>query len=213
MAGQPVMNIQLHQGDLPDGLDLGTSVAIDTETMGLHPHRDRLCLVQLSAGDGNCHLVRIPAVPPSAKAEATNLKRLLTDSRVTKLFHFARFDIAALKHACGVTTRPVYCTKTASRLVRTFTDRHGLKDLCKDLLGIELKKEQQSSDWGAPDLSQEQLRYAAADVTHLHALRDKLDEMLAREGRTYLSQACFDFLPTRAELDLAGWAEVDIFAH
>ena len=207
------MNIRLHQGDLPDGLDLGTSVAIDTETMGLNPHRDRLCLVQLSAGDGNSHLVRIPPVPRGTLIEAPNLKRLLSDARVIKLFHFARFDIAALKNALGVMARPIYCTKTASRLVRTFTDRHGLKDLCKDLLGVELKKEQQTSDWGAPDLSQEQLRYAATDVAHLHALKAKLDEMLAREGRTALAQACFDFLPARAELDLAGWAEVDIFAH
>lgn len=204
------MNIHLHQGDLPDGLDLGNSIAIDTETMGLNPHRDRLCLVQLSAGDGTCHLVRIP---PSPQLGAPNLKRLLADRAVIKLFHFARFDIAALKHALGVTTQPIYCTKTASRLVRTFTDRHGLKDLCKELLGIELKKEQQSSDWGAVELTQEQLRYAAADVLHLHALKATLDAMLAREGRTALAQACFDFLPMRAELDLAGWAEVDIFAH
>jgi ribonuclease D len=207
------MNIHLHQGDLPDGIDLGNSVAIDTETMGLNPHRDRLCLVQLSAGDGNCHLVRIPPTPRGTLVAAPNLKRLLTDARVIKLFHFARFDIAALKNALGVMAQPIYCTKTASRLVRTFTDRHGLKDLCKDLLGIELKKEQQTSDWGAPDLNQEQLRYAATDVVHLHALKAKLDEMLAREGRTSLAQACFDFLPARAELDLAGWAEVDIFAH
>ena len=207
------MNVHLHQGDLPDGLDLGNSVAIDTETMGLNPHRDRLCLVQLSAGDGNCHLVRIPPTPRGTLVAAPNLKRLLTDARVIKLFHFARFDIAALKHALGVMAQPIYCTKTASRLVRTFTDRHGLKDLCKDLLGIELKKEQQTSDWGAPELTQEQLRYAATDVVHLHALKAKLDEMLAREGRTSLAQACFDFLPARAELDLAGWAEVDIFAH
>jgi len=207
------MNIRLHQDDLPDGLDLGASVAIDTETMGLNPHRDRLCLVQLSAGDGNCHLVRIPPTPRGTLVAAPNLKRLLSDARVIKLFHFARFDIAALKHALGVMARPIYCTKTASRLVRTFTDRHGLKDLCKDLLGIELKKEQQTSDWGAPELTQEQLRYAATDVVHLHALKAKLDEMLAREGRASLAQACFDFLPARAELDLAGWAEVDIFAH
>jgi ribonuclease D len=213
MSGQPPMTIKLHQGDLPDGLDFGPSVAIDTETMGLNPHRDRLCLVQLSAGDGNCHLVRIPPTPRGTLVAAPNLKRLLTDTRILKLFHFARFDIASLKHALGVMAQPIYCTKTASRLVRTFTDRHGLKDLCKDLLGIELKKEQQTSDWGAPDLSQEQLRYAATDVVHLHALKTKLDEMLAREGRTTLAQACFDFLPTRAELDLAGWAEVDIFAH
>jgi len=207
------MNIRLHQGDLPDGLDLGASIAIDTETMGLNPHRDRLCLVQLSAGDGNCHLVRIPPTTKGTPVAAPNLRRLLSDARVMKLFHFARFDIASLKHSLGVMAQPIYCTKTASRLVRTFTDRHGLKDLCKDLLGIELKKEQQTSDWGAPELTQEQLRYAATDVVHLHALKTKLDEMLAREGRTSLAQACFDFLPARAELDLAGWAEVDIFAH
>jgi ribonuclease D len=207
------MNIELHQGDLPDGIDFGASVAVDTETMGLNPLRDRLCLVQLSAGDGNCHLVRIAAAPPGTRAQAPNLVRLLANQQVAKLFHFARFDIAALKHSLGVMARPVYCTKTASRLVRTFTDRHGLKDLCKDLLGIELKKEQQSSDWGAPVLSEEQLRYAAADVVHLHALRAKLDEMLAREGRAALAQACFEFLPARAELDLAGWPDVDVFAH
>jgi len=207
------MNIRLHQGDLPDGLDFGASVAIDTETMGLNPHRDRLCLVQLSAGDGDCHLVRIPPAPKGALIAAPNLKRLLSDARILKLFHFARFDIAALKNALGVMAQPIYCTKTASRLVRTFTDRHGLKDLCKDLLGIELKKEQQTSDWGAPDLSQEQLRYAATDVVYLHALKTKLDEMLAREGRAALAQACFDFLPTRAKLDLQGWELEDIFSH
>ncbi len=191
------MNIRLHQGDLPDGLDLGASVAIDTETMGLNPHRDRLCLVQLSAGDGNCHLVRIAPTPHGTLVAAPNLKRLLSDARVIKLFHFARFDIAALKHALGVMAQPIYCTKTASRLVRTFTDRHGLKDLCKDLLGIELKKEQQTSDWGAPELTQEQLRYAATDVVHLHALMAKLDEMLAREGRTCAGPGLFRF-PARA---------------
>ncbi|MGH6958879.1 MAG: ribonuclease D [Dongiaceae bacterium] len=207
------MNIELHQGDLPAGLDLGATVAVDTETMGLNPWRDRLCLVQLSAGDGNCHLVRIPPAAAGQRTSAPNLAALLGNPRVTKLFHFARFDIAALKHALGVTTEPVYCTKTASRLVRTFTDRHGLKDLCKELLGIELKKEQQSSDWGAPELTPEQLRYAAADVLHLHALKTRLDEMLAREGRTALAEACFRFLPSRAELDLAGWPDIDIFAH
>jgi ribonuclease D len=206
------MNIKLHQGDLPGNLDLGPIVAIDTETMGLNPLRDRLCLVQLSAGDGDCHLVRIPP-PGEGGDEASNLKALIGSPQVLKLLHFARFDIAAMKHRFGVTCRPVYCTKTASRLVRTFTDRHGLKDLCKDLLGVELKKEQQSSDWGAAELTQEQLRYAAADVVHLHALKTKLDEMLAREGRAHLAQSCFDFLPVRAELDLAGWPEVDIFAH
>jgi ribonuclease D len=207
------MNIELHQGDLPAGLDLGRCVAIDTETMGLNPLRDRLCLVQLSAGDGVCHLVRIPPPMPGVPFTAPRLVALLGDPGVTKLFHFARFDIGALKHYLGVVTQPVYCTKTASRLVRTFTDRHGLKDLCKELLGVELKKEQQSSDWGAPELTQEQLRYAASDVLYLHALKAKLDDMLAREGRTALAEACFQFLPARAELDLAGWPDVDIFAH
>jgi ribonuclease D len=175
--------------------------------------RDRLCLVQLSAGDGKCHLVRIPPHTPGKPVNAPNLKALLANPKIGKLFHFARFDIAALKHHLGVTCKPVYCTKTASRLVRTFTDRHGLKDLCKDLLGIELKKEQQSSDWGAAELTQEQLRYAASDVLYLHQLKAKLDDMLAREGRSELAEACFRFLPVRAELDLAGWAEFDIFAH
>ncbi|MGH6829975.1 MAG: ribonuclease D [Methylocella sp.] len=207
------MSIELHQGDLPAGLDLGPLVAVDTETMGLNPMRDRLCLVQLSAGDGKCHLVRIPPMTAGKPIAAPNLKALLADARVTKLFHFARFDIATLRHHLGVACRPVYCTKTASHLVRTFTDRHGLKDLCKDLLGIELKKEQQSSDWGAADLTQEQLRYAASDVLYLHQLRAKLDDMLTREGRAQLAEACFRFLPVRAELDLAGWAEIDIFAH
>ena len=207
------MSIELHQGDLPAGLELGPLVAVDTETMGLNPMRDRLCLVQLSAGDGKCHLVRIPADGTGKAAAAPNLKALLADPEVTKLFHFARFDIATLMHHLGVTCRPVYCTKTASRLVRTFTDRHGLKDLCKDLLNIELKKEQQSSDWGAAELNQEQLRYAASDVLYLHQLKTKLDDMLAREKRAELAEACFRFLPVRAELDLAGWAEIDIFAH
>jgi ribonuclease D len=207
------VKIEVHTGDLPSGLDLGACVAVDTETMGLVPWRDRLCLVQLSAGDGNCHLVRIAPDASGHDAPTSNLKALLADDRVLKLFHFARFDIAALKQHFGVTCRPVYCTKTASRLVRTFTDKHGLKDLCKDLLGIELKKEQQSSDWGAQELTQDQLRYAATDVLHLHALKARLDEMLLREGRTELAEACFRFLPTRAELDLAGWSEVDIFAH
>lgn len=207
------MSIELHQGDLPTGLDLGPLVAIDTETMGLNPMRDRLCLVQLSAGDGKCHLVRMPAPAPGKPSHTPNLKAVLANGMITKLFHFARFDIAALKHHLGVTCKPVYCTKTASRLVRTFTDRHGLKDLCKDLLNIELKKEQQTSDWGAAELAPEQLRYAASDVLYLHQLKTKLDDMLAREGRTELADACFRFLPARAELDLAGWAEFDIFAH
>jgi len=177
--------------------------------MGLDPHRDRLCLVQLSAGDGVSHLVQFAA----GAYEAPNLKALLADDRVLKIFHFGRFDIAMLRRYLGVATAPVYCTKIASRLVRTFTDRHGLKDLVRELLGIELSKQQQSSDWGAPELTDEQLRYAAADVLHLHALKAKLDQMLAREGRTALAQACFDFLPTRALLDLGGWAAEDIFAH
>ena len=200
---------RLHRGDLADGINFGAAVAIDTEAMGLNPHRDRLCLVQLSAGDGNAHLVQFPA----GCYDAPNLKRLLTDRSVLKLFHFARFDIAIIHHYLGVMPQPLYCTKIASRLVRTFTDRHGLRDLCKDLLGVDLKKEQQSSDWGAASLSDEQLRYAASDVLHLHALKARLDEMLARERRTELAQSCFDFLPARALLDLAGWAEQDIFAH
>ena len=203
------MTVQLHQGDLPDGLDLGPVVAIDTETMGLNLARDRLCLVQLSAGDGAAHLVQVDRADP----RAPNLTRLLADERVLKIFHFARFDVAALKLTFGVTARPVYCTKIASRLVRTFTDRHGLKDLAKDLINVDLSKQQQSSDWGAAELSQEQLSYAASDVLHLHTLKARLDEMLAREGRTHLAAACFAFLPFRAELDLAGWADQDIFQH
>ncbi len=207
------MTIHLHQGDLPDDVALGAIVAIDTETMGLNPARDRLCLVQLSSGDGVCHAVQLPAKPAGTIHQAPNLARMLADESVLKLFHFARFDIAALRHGLGVTCRPVYCTKIASRLTRTFTDRHGLKDLCKDLLGVDLSKQQQSSDWGAAELSNEQLRYAASDVLHLHALRERLDAMLEREGRRGLAEACFRFLPARAELDLAGWAEFDIFQH
>ena len=203
------MSIHLHRGDLPADLDLGASVAIDTETMGLDPHRDRLCLVQLSAGDGVSHLVQFAA----GSFDAPRLTALLADPGVLKIFHFARFDVAVLQHYLGVVPRPIYCTKIASRLVRTFTDRHGLKDLCRDLLGIELSKQQQSSDWGAADLTDEQLRYAASDVLHLHALRARLDEMLAREGRLPLAEACFRFLPARALLDLAGWVQDDLFAH
>jgi ribonuclease D len=202
-------NTHLHRGDLPAGLDFGTSVAIDTETMGLDPRRDRLCLVQLSAGNGDCHLVQFA---PRAY-DAPRLKTLIADPQVLKIFHFGRFDIATLCQHLGVLARPAYCTKIASRLARTFTDRHGLKDLVRDLLGIELSKQQQSSDWGAPELSEEQLRYAASDVLHLHALKVRLDEMLAREGRAALAQACFDFLPTRALLDLGGWGAEDIFVH
>ncbi len=203
------MSVHLHRGDLPADLAFPGTVAIDTETMGLHPHRDRLCLVQLSAGDGVCHLVQLA----SGAYEAPRLKALLADPATVKLFHFARFDVAVLRHYLGVVTAPIYCTKIASKLVRTFTDRHGLKDLCKELLGVELSKQQQSSDWGAEDLTDEQLRYAASDVLHLHALRERLDAMLAREGRTELAAACFHFLPSRALLDLAGWPEEDIFAH
>lgn len=203
------MTITLHRGDLPADLSLGSVVAVDTETMGLNPHRDRLCLVQLSAGDGNAHLVQIPRGP----AKAPRLAALLADPKVLKLFHFGRFDIATLEHALGVRCEPVYCTKIAARLVRTFTDRWGLKDLCKELLGVDLSKQQQTSDWGAETLSEEQLAYAASDVLHLHALRAKLDALLAREGRTELAEAAFRFLPTRARLDVAGWPEVDIFEH
>jgi ribonuclease D len=203
------MKIHLHQGDLPDGLDLGKLVAIDTETLGLNPHRDRLCLAQLSAGDGVCHAVQFRA----GHFAAPNLKRLLGDPAVTKLFHFARFDVAMFRQYLDVITKPIYCTKIASKLVRTYTDRHGLKDLVRELLGIDLSKEQQSSDWGADELSEKQLAYAANDVAHLHALKEALDGMLAREGRSHLAKACFEFLPSRAELDLAGWEETDIFAH
>lgn len=200
---------QLHQNDLPGDLGFGESVAVDCETMGLNLARDRLCLIQLSAGDGTCHLVQFR----DADYRAPNLKALLADPAVTKLFHFARFDLAVIERHLGVACRPVYCTKTASRLVRTFTDRHGLKDLCKDLLGIEISKQQQTSDWGAAELTAEQLRYAASDVLYLHRLRVHLDDMLAREGRSELAEACFAFLPERARLDLAGWHDVDIFAH
>ena len=203
------MKIHLHKGDLPDRLNLGPVVAIDTETLGLNPFRDRLCLAQLSGGDGVCHAVQFAA----GQYEAPNLRRLLADPATTKLFHFARFDIAMFRRYLKVDCKPVYCTKIASKLVRTYTDRHGLKDLVRELLGVELSKEQQSSDWGASELSEKQLAYAANDVAHLHALKTALDAMLAREGRTHLAKACFDFLPSRAELDLAGWEEQDIFAH
>ena len=201
--------IHLHQGDLPDDVWLGNVVAIDTETMGLVPGRDRLCLVQLSSGDGSCHMVQFQ----KGRYDAPNLTRMLADPNVTKLFHFGRFDIAVLYAYLGVLARPVYCTKIASRLTRTFTDRHGLKDICRDLLGVELNKQQQSSDWGSPDLTPEQMRYAASDVLYLHALKAKFDVLLERESRLGLATACFEFLPTRAALDLAGWAEQDIFSH
>ncbi|WP_422368986.1 ribonuclease D [Pelagibius sp.] len=201
--------IHLHRGDLPSGLDFGRAVAVDSETMGLDLPRDRLCLLQLSAGDGVCHLVQFP----KGQYDAPNLKALLSDPKVTKLFHFARFDVAAIRRYLEIDCTPVYCTKIASKLVRTYTDRHGLKDLCRELLGVEISKQQQSSDWGAEELSRDQLNYAASDVLYLHRLKTTLDEMLAREGRSDLAQACFDFLPTRAALDLAGWNEIDIFAH
>jgi ribonuclease D len=202
-------NYRLHHGDLPEGLEFGAVVAIDTEAMGLNPHRDRLCLVQLSAGDGNAHLVQFEA----GAYGAPRLKALLADPAVLKLFHFARFDLAVLYQYLGVMAGPVYCTKIASRIARTFTDKHGLRDLCKDVLGVDLSKQQQSSDWGATALTDEQLRYAASDVLHLHVLRERLDSMLMREGRMDLARASFEFLPTRVRLDLAGWAEQDIFAH
>jgi ribonuclease D len=203
------LTVHLHQSDLPDGLDLGKAVAIDCETMGLDPHRDRLCVVQLSAGDGDAHLVQIAR----GQTRAPNLEALLRDETVLKLFHFGRFDIAAMHNAFGALARPVYCTKIASRLVRTYTDRHGLKALTSELLGIDISKQQQSSDWGAATLTEAQMEYAASDVLYLHRLRTALDTMLAREGRTALAQACFDFLPTRAVLDLEGWPDKDIFAH
>ena len=203
------MAIELHHGDLPDGLDLGSIVAVDTETMGLNPFSDRLCVAQLSAGDGACHLVQFAVGDYSAP----NLKRLLGDPGVLKLFHFARFDTAIIRQFLEVDCTPLYCTKIASKLARTYTDRHGLKDLCRELLGVEVSKQQQSSDWGSAELSEAQLSYAASDVLHLHALREKLDIMLAREGRSHIAQAAFDFLIVRAELDLMGWEHVDIFAH
>ncbi|MFC7396124.1 ribonuclease D [Chelatococcus sp. GCM10030263] len=203
------MSIRLHRGDLPAGLDFGAAVAVDTETLGLNPLRDRLCVVQLSRGDGTAEVVQIPRDgPPPA-----NLIRLLGDPGVLKIFHFARFDIAVLYHYLGVMPGPVYCTKIASKLTRTYTDRHGLKDLLREMLGVDISKQQQSSDWGAEKLTDAQVAYAASDVLHLHGLKEKLDLLLAREGRTDIAAACFGFLPTRARLDLLGWNEVDIFAH
>lgn len=203
------MTNTVYKGDLPDDLDLGPIVAIDTETMGLNPHRDRLCVVQLSGGDGHAHVVQIA----QDQTEAPNLMKLLTDPDRIKLFHFGRFDIAVLLHRFGVVTKPVYCTKIASKLVRTYTDRHGLKNLTQELLGKDLSKQQQSSDWGADNLTKAQIEYAASDVLYLHQIKSTLDAMLEREGRTEIAQACFDFLPTRCALDLAGWPEVDIFTH
>ena len=199
----------LYQNDLPDGLDLGPVVAIDCETMGLNPHRDRLCLIQMSGGDGDCHLVQVT----QGQTEAPNLCAMLENPDVLKLFHFGRFDIAALLNAFGAVTAPVYCTKIASKLVRTYTDRHGLKTLLQDMVGVDISKHQQQSDWGALDLTHAQLDYAASDVLYLHRLKEKFDILLAREGRTEIAQSCFEFLPTRAQLDLAGWPETDIFAH
>ena len=206
--------LHLHRHDLPDGLSLGAVVAVDTETMGLDPRRDRLCLVQLSSGDGSAHLVQIiPESLGGRGADCPNLKALLADRAILKLFHFARFDVAMLHQALGVAVAPLRCTKIAAKLTRTFTDKHGLRDLCRDLLGVEISKQQQTSDWGAPELSAEQLAYAASDVLHLHALWARLETLLQREGRLDLALACFDFIPTRAVLDLFGWDQPDIFAH
>ncbi len=203
------MAVHLHQGDLPADVEMGPVVAVDTETLGLNPHRDRLCVVQLSSGDGSAHVVHFP----EAHYAAPNLKALMADPGVTKLFHYARFDVAVLQHYLNVTTAPIYCTKIASRLVRTYTDRHGLKDLCRELLSVDLSKQQQCSDWGAAQLTREQVEYAASDVLYLHKLKEILDLKLEREGRTALAGSCFGFLPTRAALDLAGWAGEDIFSH
>lgn len=206
--------LHLHRHDLPEGLVLGRLVAVDTETMGLNPHRDRLCLVQLSAGDGTAHLVQLLPVALGGRGfDCPNLARLLGDPAVTKLMHFARFDVAILQHSLGITVSPVKCTKIAARLTRTFTDKHGLRDLCRELLGIEINKQQQTSDWGASDLSAEQLAYAASDVLHLHALWARLEILLTREDRLALAESCFDFIPTRARLDLLGYDSPDIFAH
>lgn len=203
------MSIALHKGDLPDNIDFGQSVAVDTETMGLNPKRDRLCLVQLSSGDGTAHIVQLK----QGQYDAPNLKALMTNKNVTKIFHFARFDVAVMQEYLNIECTPIYCTKIASRLTRTYTDRHGLKDICRELLSVNLDKQQQSSNWSAEDLSQEQLMYAASDVLYLHKLKEKLDEMLRVNGRSELAQSCFNFLPTRGQLDLEGWSEFDIFQH
>ncbi|MCB1784470.1 MAG: ribonuclease D [Alphaproteobacteria bacterium] len=203
------MSISLYKNDLPDGLDLGTSIAVDSETMGLNPVRDRLCVLQLSTGDGKAHLVQF--TDPSY--DAPNLKAALANPEILKIFHFARFDIAVIKKFLGVETTPIYCTKIASKLVRTYTDKHGLSNICRELIGIELNKQQQSSDWGAAELTAEQLSYAANDVLYLHKLKERLDVMLERENRTHLAQDCFNFLSARAQLDLSGWADQDIFEH
>ncbi|WP_122050210.1 ribonuclease D [Asaia bogorensis] len=210
----PSASIHLYDGDLPDDFDLGPVVAVDTEAMGLNPHRDRLCLVQLSAGDGEAHLVQIrPKSLGGRYEDCPNLKALMADESVTKLMHFARFDVALLQHALGIKVAPVICTKIAARLVRTFTDRHGLAHLCRELLGVDLAKQQQTSDWGSEVLTPEQLAYAASDVLHLHALWAKLEALLVREGRRELAQACYDFLPARGQLDILGYEEPDIFSH
>jgi ribonuclease D len=201
--------IELYRGDLPEGLDFGTSIAVDTETLGLNPARDRLCLLQLTSGDNICHLVQFTGT----SYDAPNLKSVLDDERITKIFHYARFDLAVIERYLGVACTPVYCTKIASKLARTYTDRHGLRDLCRELLGVDMDKNQQSSDWGAENLTAAQKKYAAADVVYLHALRKKLDHMLAREARTGLADACFQFLPTRARLDDRGWSDLDVFSH
>ena len=201
--------IELHRGDLPKGLDFGASIAVDTETLGLNPARDRLCLLQLTSGDRICHLVQFAR----ATYDAPNLKAVLADERITKIFHYARFDLAVIERYLGIACKPVYCTKVASKLTRTYTDRHGLRDLCREILGIEMDKNQQSSDWGAENLTAAQKKYAAADVIYLHALREKLDYMLARELRTELADACFQFLPTRTRLDAGGWSDPDVFSH
>ena len=203
------MTNHLYQNDLPDGLDLGPVVAIDCETMGLNPHRDRVCLIQMSGGDGDCHLVQVAV----GQTDAPNLCKILADPDVLKLFHFGRFDIAAMLNAFGTVTAPVYCTKIASKLIRTYTDRHGLKNLLQELLNVDISKFQQQSDWGAAELTKGQLDYAASDVLYLHQLRDELNIRLEREGRMGMAQACYDFLPMRAQLDLAGWPEQDIFSH
>ena len=203
------MTNHLYQNDLPDDIDLGPVVAIDCETMGLNPHRDRLCLIQMSGGDGNCHLVQVAR----GQTDAPNLVKMLADPNVLKLFHYGRFDIAAMANAFGTTAAPVYCTKIASKLIRTYTDRHGLRNLLHEMLDVDISKFQQQSDWGAEKLSEAQLEYAASDVIYLHKLREVLNERLAREGRAEMAQACFDFLPTRAQLDLVGWPEQDIFSH
>lgn len=203
------MAIKLHKGDLPAGIDFGASVAVDTETLGLNPHRDKLCLVQLSSGDGNAHLVQLDR----SNYDAPNLKALMADNNVLKIFHFARFDVAVMKAYLDVDVAPVYCTKIASKLVRTYTDRHGLKELVREITGVDLSKQQQSSDWGLPVLSDAQKQYAASDVLYLHELKLRLDQMLKREGRQEIASACFEFLSTRTALDLAGWPDQDIFAH